>query len=80
MVRRLNLLNAGNYVDYGVLRDQILESRSDKIQIKELFLKSIKDSTLVLEARIYNLKNEFKVNEKISVHRADTKGLLYRTF
>jgi hypothetical protein len=72
------------YVDHGVLREQFLESLDgssrNKIQIIEIFLESINDSSLTLEVKIYNLKNEFKANQKITVNRTDIKGVLFRNY
>jgi len=75
------------YVDQGIIQDQSLESISDngkeKIQIKEIVLKSINDLTFTFEISIYNikcnpsaLKESYITKETIVIKKSKIKGFL----
>jgi hypothetical protein len=71
------------YVDHGDLSEQFLEtankSEKERIQIKEMFLKSINDSSLILEVVMYGSFGENKEQRKkqrLIVNKSVIKGLL----
>lgn len=66
------------YVDQGILREQSLESiNNNRIQIKEIVLKSINDLTLTFEISIYDNKcNPSVMKENIIIKKSKIKGFL----
>ena len=71
------------YIDYGILKDQFLESIENcerkKIVLKEMFLISINDSSLIVEVVEYDSLNQNK-KQKIVVDRSIIKGLLMNIY
>ena len=71
------------YIDYGILKDQFLESIENcerkKIVLKEMFLISINDSSLVVEVVVGDPLNQNK-KQKIVVDRSIIKGLLMNLY
>ena len=70
------------YVDQGILREQSLESLNNdngkkRIQIKEIILKSINDSTFTFEISIYYDKcNSSVMKKNITIEKLKIKGFL----
>ena len=71
------------YIDYGILKDQFLESIENcerkKIVLKEMFLISINDSSLIVEVVVGDPLNQNK-KQKIVVDRSIIKGLLMNLY
>lgn len=68
------------YVDQGVLADQYLESVTkevkERICIKGMFLESINDDSLVLQAMVCLPNSKSEVKERIVISKSVIKGLL----
>lgn len=75
------------YIDWGILKDQTLkEIGGDKIkemQIREMYLQSMDESTLTLEIYIYTVytdkDRESLKRQIIEIEKAKIKGILVRT-
>jgi hypothetical protein len=68
------------YVDDGTLKDQVLESvdkdEKKKIRIKEMFLESINDDSLVLQAMVCGPNSKSEEKQRIVISKSLVKGLL----
>ncbi|MFD2919039.1 hypothetical protein ACFS6H_04895 [Terrimonas rubra] len=68
------------HVDHGVLADQYLESVTnevkEKIFIKEMFLESINDDSLIVQAMVCMSNSKSEVKERIVISKSVIKGLL----
>jgi hypothetical protein len=68
------------HVDHGVLADQYLESVTKevkkKIYIKGMFLESINDDNLILQAMVCMPNSKSEVKERIVISKSIIKGLL----
>ncbi len=68
------------YVDHGVLADQYLESVTQQVKkriyIKGMFLESINDDSLILQATVCMPNSKSEVKERIVISKSVIKGLL----
>lgn len=68
------------HVDHGVLTDQYLESITKevkkKISIKGMFLESINDDSLILQAIVCMPNSKREVKERIVISKSVIKGIL----
>lgn len=68
------------YVDHGALADQYLESVTKEVKkriyIKGMFLESINDDSLVLQAMVCVPNSKSEVKERIVISKSVIKGLL----
>lgn len=65
------------YVDHGVLADQYLESVEDSMYIRRMFLESINEDSLVLQAMVCLPDSKSEMKEKILISKSVIKGLLF---
>jgi hypothetical protein len=67
------------YPDHGVLREQSLVSidKKEVEQIKEIFLESVNESSIIIEVAVYDLKGH-KRKQKGIVCKCDIKGILIK--
>jgi|GEM_PF-1468990 len=68
------------YVDHGVLADHYLESVTKEVKkriyIKGMFLESINDDSLILQAIVCDPNSKSEVKQKMVISKSVIKGLL----